>query len=81
MVRESRLKYDEYILVPIENELDSHHRLLDLDDDDQESGYFGAGFEPSQDGSKDHKREEKRNYAGSSDGDDMKQYLQDAKKA
>ena len=48
LVRESRNKYNEYIMVPNE-EVDSHGKLLDLDDDGQESGHFGTGFDSHED--------------------------------
>ena len=77
LVRESRHKYNEYIMVPNE-EVDSHGKLLDLDDDGQESGYFGTGFENSGEGSDDQREDQQ--YYGSSDGDDIAQYLEDARK-
>lgn len=76
LVRESRNKYNEYIMVPNE-EVDSHGKLLDLDDDGQESGYFGTGFDSREDSDK---QREDNKYYGSTDGDDIAQYLEEARK-
>jgi hypothetical protein len=39
LIRESRLKFNEYIMLPVD-EVDSHGKLFDADSD-QQSGFFG----------------------------------------